>query len=48
MGGKEVATFTADGSIICMAVHADGRTIAAGDYLGRVHLLRMHPIGKPA
>jgi WD40 repeat protein len=40
--GEEVATFTADGSIICMAFHADNRTIAAGDYLGRVHLLRIH------
>jgi WD40 repeat protein len=40
--GEEVATFTADGSIICMAFHADNRTIAAGDYLGRVHLLWIH------
>jgi WD40 repeat protein len=45
LDGKEVATFTADGSIMCMTLHADGRTIAAGDYLGRVHLLRIHPAG---
>ncbi len=44
--GKEVATFTADGSIMCMTLHTDGRTIAAGDYLGRVHLLRIHQTGK--
>jgi WD40 repeat protein len=42
MDGKEVTAFTADGSITCMAFHTDDRTIVAGDYLGRVHLLRLH------
>lgn len=40
--GEEIATFAADGSITCFAVGTDGRTIVAGDYLGRVHLLRLH------
>jgi WD40 repeat protein len=40
--GEDIATFTADGSITCMGLHTDDRTIVAGDYLGRVHLLRLH------
>jgi WD40 repeat protein len=42
--GKEIATFMADGSVTCFAVRKNGQTIMAGDYLGRVHLLRLHQL----
>jgi WD40 repeat protein len=40
--GKEIATFMADGSVTCFALWKSNQTIMAGDYLGRVHLLRLH------
>jgi len=43
--GKEIATFMADGSVTCFALRKTGQTIMAGDYLGRVHLLRVHELG---
>lgn len=40
--GKDIATFSADSPIVCLAVTMDGGTFVAGDYLGQVHLLRLH------
>jgi WD40 repeat protein len=39
--GKELALLTADGFTTSCAVSVDGRTIVAGDVLGRVHFLRL-------
>jgi WD40 repeat protein len=39
--GKEIATFTGESQIRSCAVAPDGRTIVAGDRLGRVHFLRL-------
>ncbi len=39
--GVCIATFTADAEIWSCAITPDGRTIAAGDQLGRVHFLRL-------
>jgi len=39
--GVCIATFTADAEIQSCAITPDGRTIAAGDVLGRVHFLRL-------
>jgi WD40 repeat protein len=42
--GELLDTFTADGSIDACAVAPDGKTVIAGDALGRVHFLRL---GRP-
>ena len=39
--GHNIATFSADGAILCCALCKDERTIVAGDHLGRIHLLRL-------
>jgi len=39
--GRQIATFTADAPVNACAVTPDGRTIVAGDQLGRVHFLRL-------
>jgi len=39
--GEIVATFTADGSILCCAIGPDGVTIVAGESSGWVHFLRL-------
>jgi WD40 repeat protein len=39
--GVVIATFTADAAMDACAVAPDGRTIVAGDELGRVHFLRL-------
>lgn len=41
MEGRNVASFSADGPVICVAVTSDGATMVAGDYLGRTHVLRV-------
>jgi WD40 repeat protein len=41
MEGTNVASFSADGPVICVAVTRDGAIMAAGDYLGRTHVLRL-------
>jgi WD40 repeat protein len=40
--GQNIATFSADGAILCCALCKDERTIVAGDHLGQIHLLRLH------
>jgi WD40 repeat protein len=42
--GEAIATFTGDGPIFCCAVAPDGRTICAGDDLGRIHFLRLEGV----
>jgi WD40 repeat protein len=37
--GAVLAEFTADGQNCACAISADGKTIVAGDWLGRVHFL---------
>jgi WD40 repeat protein len=39
--GALIATFVGDGGFLTCAVSPDGRTVAAGDVLGRVHFLRL-------
>ena len=39
--GKELALLTADSPTISCAVSLDGRTIVAGDVIGKIHILRM-------
>ena len=39
--GKIIASFTGDSAMLCCAVSPDGRTIVAGEALGRVHFLRL-------
>ena len=39
--GKELALLTADSPTISCAVSLDGRTIVAGDVIGKMHILRM-------
>jgi WD40 repeat protein len=41
VSGKEIATFTGESLLISCAVAPDGRTIVAGDTIGRTHLLRL-------
>jgi WD40 repeat protein len=46
MNGKEIATFSADGPVVCLTVRGDDRTLVAGDYLGGVHLMRVREPGR--
>ena len=39
--GKELAAFTAESDLSSCAVASDGRTIVAGESLGRLHFLRL-------
>jgi WD40 repeat protein len=39
--GALLCTFTADAPVVSCAVASDGRTIVAGDGIGRVHFLRL-------
>jgi TIR domain/WD domain, G-beta repeat len=39
--GKEIATFTGESYVGSCGVTPDGRTIVAGDHLGRMHFLRL-------
>jgi hypothetical protein len=39
--GKEIATFTGDGSILGCTLGADNRTIVASDSFGHIHFLRL-------
>jgi WD40 repeat protein len=39
--GQEIATFTGEDDINSCAAASDGRTIVAGDALGRAHFLRL-------
>jgi WD40 repeat protein len=39
--GREIAIFSADAPVLCCAVTPDGKTIVAGDALGRLHFLRI-------
>ncbi|MBA2244751.1 MAG: hypothetical protein H0W11_07320, partial [Gemmatimonadetes bacterium] len=39
--GREIAIFSADALVLCCAVTPDGKTIVAGDALGRLHFLRI-------
>ncbi|MBI3682915.1 MAG: hypothetical protein HY235_21285, partial [Acidobacteria bacterium] len=41
--GQPIAIFTADADIVCCAAAPGGR-IAAGDWLGRIHVLQPHGI----
>ena len=43
--GRQIATFTADADVLACAMTPDGRTIVAGDGLGRVHFLRLELAG---
>ncbi|MBI3249483.1 MAG: hypothetical protein HYZ50_23525 [Deltaproteobacteria bacterium] len=43
--GRELATFTAEHSILCCAVAPDGRTVVAGASSGQVHFLRLEGLG---
>jgi WD40 repeat protein len=40
--GSQIATYSTDSPVVCLDVAGDGQTIVAGDYLGQVHLLRLH------
>lgn len=40
--GEEIAAFSADGSILCLAACKDEGMSVAGDFLGHVHLLWLH------
>ncbi len=40
-----ICTFTCEGSVYGVAVAPDGRTIVAGDALGRVYVLRLEEGG---
>ena len=42
--GKEIATFTGEAPFYCCAVAADGVTIVAGEFSGRVHFLRLENV----
>ncbi len=39
--GALICTFICEGSVDCAAVAPDGRTVVAGDVLGRVYFLRL-------
>jgi WD40 repeat protein len=39
--GRIIAEFTGDGAITSVALSSDGRTVIAGEALGRVHFLRL-------
>ncbi len=39
--GALICTFTCEGSVDCAAVATDGRTVVAGDAVGRVYVLRL-------
>ncbi|WP_306557857.1 WD40 repeat domain-containing protein [Nostoc sp. 'Peltigera malacea cyanobiont' DB3992] len=42
--GEEIATFTGESAFFCCAVAADGVTIVAGEFSGRVHFLRLENV----
>jgi WD40 repeat protein/transcriptional regulator with XRE-family HTH domain len=42
--GVLIATFVGDGGFLTCAVSPDGRTVIAGDQLGRVHFLRLEGV----
>jgi WD40 repeat protein len=39
--GEQIATFTGEDDTGSCAIASDGRTIVAGDEIGRVHILRL-------
>jgi WD40 repeat protein len=45
--GRLMVEFTGDGAINSIALSPDGRTVIAGDVLGRVHFLRLENLGSP-
>jgi WD40 repeat protein/serine/threonine protein kinase len=46
--GEVITTFSGEGAMLNCAVAPDGRTICAGDILGRVHLLRLEGVDQPS
>ncbi len=45
--GEEIACFPADAALECCAIAPDGVTVVAGDYVGRVHFLRLAGFPSP-
>ncbi|MGK7916021.1 MAG: hypothetical protein AB4038_10830 [Prochloraceae cyanobacterium] len=42
--GKEIITFTGEGSIDCCGITLDSKIIIAGDGSGKVHFLRLQGV----
>ncbi len=40
--GGDIAAFSSDGSLLCLAASRNAETVIVGDYLGRMHLLHLH------